>query len=59
VDHSSRQWVLTLLEGFKSQCCFDIDTAARIIQEVWRRVDRGDARDDWREVCEDLGLQVL
>lgn len=26
---------------------------------MWRRVDRGDARDDWREVCEDLGLQVL
>ncbi|WVO21944.1 uncharacterized protein IAS62_003264 [Cryptococcus decagattii] len=58
-DGSSRQWVMTLLEGFKSQCCFDIDTAARIITEVWRRVDTGEGRADWKEVCDDLGLQVL
>lgn len=50
---------MTLLEGFKSQCCFDIDTAARIITEVWRRVDTGEGRADWKEVCDDLGLQVL
>lgn len=55
----SRQWVLTLFEGFKSQCCFDIETAARIVREVWRRVDTGDIRDDWKDVCDDLGLQVL
>ncbi|EIW69623.1 hypothetical protein TREMEDRAFT_68786 [Tremella mesenterica DSM 1558] len=54
-----RQWLLTLLEGFKAQCCFDIETASRIIQEVWRRVDANEPRGDWKEVCEDLGLQVL
>lgn len=43
----------------RSQCCFDIETAARIIQEVWRRGDAGEARADWKEVCEDLDLQVL
>ncbi|ODN84722.1 hypothetical protein, variant 2 [Cryptococcus amylolentus CBS 6039] len=59
VDGSSRQWVTTLLEGFKSQCCFDIDSAARIISEVWRRVDAGERRTDWKEVCDDLGLHVL
>ncbi|WVQ71577.1 hypothetical protein IAR50_001117 [Cryptococcus sp. DSM 104548] len=59
VDGSSRQWVTTLLEGFKSQCCFDIDSAARIISEVWRRVDAGERRADWKEVCDDLNLHVL
>ncbi|WWD01492.1 hypothetical protein V866_008436 [Kwoniella sp. B9012] len=59
VDGASRQWVLTLLEGFKSQCCFDIETANRIIMEVWRRSDSGEPRADWKDVCDDLGLQVL
>ncbi|WOO77041.1 putative transcriptional regulatory protein [Vanrija pseudolonga] len=59
VQGSARQWLLTLLEGFKSQCCFDVDTASRIIQEVWRRVDAGEPRADWKPVCDDFGLQVL
>ncbi|WWC69536.1 uncharacterized protein I206_103478 [Kwoniella pini CBS 10737] len=59
VNGASRQWVLTLLEGFKSQCCFDIETANRIITEVWRRADSGESRADWKNVCDDLGLQVL
>lgn len=59
VDGSSRQWLLTLLEGFKAQCCFDFETAARIIQEVWRRVDNNEPRADWKAVCADLGLKVL
>ncbi|WVF72271.1 hypothetical protein IAT40_007083 [Kwoniella sp. CBS 6097] len=59
MDGASRQWVLTLLEGFKSQCCFDIETASRILSETWRRADTNADRSDWREVCDDLGLQVL
>jgi hypothetical protein len=59
IDTTSRQWALTLFEGFKTQCCFDIETAIKIITEVWRRVDAGEGRDDWKEVCEDLGLEVL
>ncbi|ORX39793.1 fungal-specific transcription factor domain-domain-containing protein [Kockovaella imperatae] len=55
----ARSWCLTLLEGFKAQCCFDIDTAAKIVMESWTRSDRGDARWDWKEVCDDLGLKVL
>ena len=43
----------------RAQCCFDIDTASRIITEVWRRVDAGEGRADWKPVCEDLDLQVL
>lgn len=59
VDGNSRQWLMTLLEGFKAQCCFDVHTASRIIQEVWRRVDNDEARADWKGVCSDLGLKVL
>ncbi|RSH78322.1 uncharacterized protein EHS24_002041 [Apiotrichum porosum] len=59
VDGGSRQWLLTLLEGFKAQCCFDVETASRIIQEVWRRVDTGEPRAEWKAVCDDLGLKVL
>ena len=43
----------------RAQCCFDIETATTIIVEVWRRVDAGEQRADWKPVCEDLGLQVL
>lgn len=56
---NSRQWLLTLFEGFKSQCCFDVDTASTIINEVWRRSDAGLPRADWKPVCDDFGLQVL
>lgn len=56
---NSRQWALTLFEGFKSQCCFDVDTASTIINEVWRRSDAGLPRADWKPVCDDFGLQVL
>lgn len=56
---ADRTWVETLLEGFKAQCCFDVDTALRIIHEVWHRVDAGDAEADWKPVCDDLGLKVL
>jgi len=59
VEGEARQWLLTLLEGFKSQCCFDVETATRIIQEAWRRVDAKEAKDDWKEVCDDFGLKVL
>lgn len=59
VDGNSRQWLLTLLEGFKAQCCFDVETASRIIQETWRRVDNNLPRADWKGVCDDLGLKVL
>lgn len=56
---NSRQWLLTLFEGFRSQCCFDVDTASTIINEVWRRSDAGLPRADWKPVCDDCGLQVL
>jgi len=59
VDGGAREWLLTLLEGFKAQCCFDVETASRIIQEVWRRVDNGEPRADWKAACADLGLKVL
>lgn len=55
----NRMWLTTLLEGFKAQCCFDVETASRIIMEVWRRVDEGDTEADWKQVCDDLGLKVL
>lgn len=56
---NSRQWLLSLLESFKSQCCFNVDTASSIIHEVWRRSDAGLPRADWKPVCDDFGLQVL
>lgn len=56
---NSRQWLLTLFEGFKSHCCFDVDTASTVIHEVWRRSDAGLPRADWKPVCDDFGLQVL
>ncbi|ORY33748.1 fungal-specific transcription factor domain-domain-containing protein, partial [Naematelia encephala] len=59
VEPASRPMVLVLLELFKRQCCFDIETACTIIQEVWRRIDVGEPRADWKEVCDDLNLQVL
>lgn len=55
----NRPWLSTLLEGFKAQCCFDVETASRIILEVWRRVDDGDESADWKVACDDLGLKVL
>jgi hypothetical protein len=57
--HEHRLWVKALLEGFRAQCCFDVDVAQRIVAEVWRRDDKGEKGADWKSVCKDLGLKVL
>ncbi|KAF9516682.1 hypothetical protein BS47DRAFT_1390518 [Hydnum rufescens UP504] len=43
----------------RKKCCFDIDTAEQIVNEVWRRVDLSLARADWKCVLEDFDIQVL
>ncbi|KZT52098.1 hypothetical protein CALCODRAFT_502684 [Calocera cornea HHB12733] len=61
VEKEDRDKVLKAFESFREQCCFDIDTAERIVREVWKRLDANpnDPRADWRSVTEDLDLKVL
>ena len=44
---------------FSKQCCFEIDTSEQIVTEVWRRMDSGHPRPDFRSVIADLNLRVL
>lgn len=55
----SRALTVKALEGFRKQCCFEIDTSELIVSEVWRRLDAGLPRADFRSVVEDLSLKVL
>lgn len=43
----------------RKQCCFEIDTSEMLVNEVWRRMDSGEAGADFRSVVEDLNLRVL
>lgn len=54
-----RQQVIMAFDYFRKQCCFEIESSQRIVAEVWRRIDAGEPRDDWRSVVEDLGLRIL
>lgn len=48
-----------MLEGFRSQCCFNVDSAEKIIREVWTRLDQGIEWTDWKAVVEDLEMKIL
>jgi hypothetical protein len=58
-DPYHRQQVNLAFDYFRQQCCFEIESSQRIVTEVWRRMDAGEQRDDWRSVVEDLGLRIL
>jgi hypothetical protein len=58
-DPYRRQQVIMAFDYFRKQCCFEIESSQRIVAEVWRRIDAGEPRDDWRSVVEDLGLRIL
>jgi len=44
---------------FRKNCCFDIDTAEQIVNEVWERADKGLTGDDWKSVLKDKEINVL
>lgn len=50
-----------ILKSFQYQCCFEVDAAARVVEETWRRVDEGRDEEacDYREIMMELGLAVL
>jgi len=54
-----RLWVAETFEGFRKQCCFEVDTAEQIVCEVWRREDEGLPNAYWRSVVADLNLRCL
>ncbi|KAG8750514.1 hypothetical protein FRC12_012847 [Ceratobasidium sp. 428] len=59
ITGSERLWVSETFEGFRKQCCFEIDTAEQIVCEVWRREDEGLPNASWRSVIADLNLRCL
>ncbi|QRW25055.1 Fungal specific transcription factor domain [Rhizoctonia solani] len=59
ISGSGRSWVAETFEGFRKQCCFEIDTAEQIVCEVWRREDEGLPGASWRSVIADLNLRCL
>ncbi|KAG9056406.1 hypothetical protein FS842_010803 [Serendipita sp. 407] len=59
VTPDARLQVAQAFDSFRKQCCFEIESSERIVAEVWRRVDAGEPRDDWRAVVEDEGLRIL
>jgi len=56
------QWrdpVHQIFEGFRKNCCFDIDTAEQIVNEVWQRADDNVPGADWKSVLKDKNIKVL
>ncbi|KAI0743550.1 fungal-specific transcription factor domain-containing protein [Daedaleopsis nitida] len=56
---ADRVRVLSILELFRTQCCYEIDTAELIVREVWQRLDTNHPKPDWRSVMKDNDLDVL
>lgn len=60
---SKPQWrevVPTIFEDFRKNCCFDIDTAEQIVNEVWQRETDGNYTGaDWKQVLKDKDVKVL
>lgn len=56
---SSRARATRIFSEFRSQCCFEVDSAEQIVQEVWRRLDEGLPNADWRSVMKDSQTSLL
>ncbi|EJD52383.1 hypothetical protein AURDEDRAFT_180995 [Auricularia subglabra TFB-10046 SS5] len=56
---ATRDQVLDLFYEFKSYYCFQVNTAQRIVEEVWRRYDTHEPRATWRQVAEDCHIKLL
>ncbi|EPS97724.1 hypothetical protein FOMPIDRAFT_1024907 [Fomitopsis schrenkii] len=56
---SDRTRVLAVFEIFRTQCCYEIETAEYIVSQVWKRLDDKQLRADWRSVMEDNDLKHL
>jgi len=54
-----RDVVPRIFDDFRKYCCFDVDTAEQIVNEVWDRADKGLPGDDWKSVLKDKNINVL
>lgn len=50
---------LLTVSPIRKNCCFDIDTAEQIVNEVWERTDKGLPGDDWKSVLKDKDVKIL
>ena len=50
IDNDQRTSVLSLLQSFKTQACWDVESAEAILKEYWRRLDSGHINLSWMDV---------
>ncbi|TIB82299.1 hypothetical protein E3Q06_00326 [Wallemia mellicola] len=58
-SYEQRASVLALLQSFKTQACWDVESAEAILKEYWRRYDLGHNTLSWMDVMRDMNLDVL
>jgi len=56
---TDRNMVIEVLDSFRGQCCYEVNTAEQIVLQVWKRLDEDHPNADWRSVMEDFSLSVL
>ncbi|GJE92212.1 fungal-specific transcription factor domain-containing protein [Phanerochaete sordida] len=56
---ADRGRVHDIFSSFREQCCFELQTSAYIILQVWKRLDSNLPGADWRSVIKDEGIDVL
>lgn len=59
ISEEQRSSVLALLQSFKTQACWDVESAEAILKEYWRRSDMGYNQLSWMDVMRDMNLDVL
>lgn len=59
VDMAARPWITSLFDGLRTQCCFNVDSAEKIVRAVWTRLDRGEEWANWKSAVVDLDMKVL
>ncbi|KAF9653199.1 hypothetical protein BDM02DRAFT_2144413 [Thelephora ganbajun] len=56
---TNRTVVMDILAAFREQCCYEVDTAEKVILQVWKRLDDEHPHSDWRSVMDESQLRVL
>ena len=57
-SYEQRASVLALLQSFKTQACWDVESAEAILKEYWRRYDLGHNTLSWMDVMR-VGIDLL
>ncbi|CED85023.1 Zn(2)-C6 fungal-type DNA-binding domain [Phaffia rhodozyma] len=58
-DKMGRTTTRAVIEYYRNSCCFDVDAALAVVENLWARKDAGEVNASWREYQRQSGLILV